>query len=675
MKKPKIDYKKKMGEGFKKLDRFSKICMILFFLFSISAFVFTLLLFLPNPLPIDRVETGYASDVYVSDGYAYVADSYYGMLIIDVSDPKNPGEVKYIYTYPFVQSIYLSNDTAYLAAPDRGLVVINVSDPENPGNPIYIDTPGSETDVYIEGDIAYIASEIYGLTTVNISDPLNPDITPWHYLYGNTYGVQISGEMAFMAGGFPYEPSCSSIISLKIVNISDLENIHTEENVCIKGYAIDVFLYENFAYMALYDEGLGIINITDPLNPGNPIYVDTIGTPFKVHVSGGIAFVADYDEGLSIINVSNPLNPGSHVVINTIGSTLSVFVDDGYAYVADGENGLLIIDISNIFNEVNAHNTNFSIILICITISASAGIISEILFLISKNKLTKKRHELFATSQIYDSKKPSLEKSSLVGASIGLSFGIFIGLIHGVSAIITRVIKYDFGFEVLQLMFFEMLVIGVLGVIIGASIAGEFLLMLSGVTIGVFFGIISGILIGDALGGYFASVNGMGIGITSGMILGAIFAIFLRIILRKWEEVKRSRKIIDDLINLIQNLDGLSKSAYEEMKFSDFALSRIISITEIIKALHKLSFKIEISDASSIEETIEKLKEKEIVVVKIGDFSYWEQIRKEILHDHVKVGKEQADQLEKVYNMVINNLDSFISTNKKQLHLKIDVEI
>jgi hypothetical protein len=67
------------------------------------------------------------------------------------------------------------------------------------------------------------------------------------------------------------------------------------------------------------------------------------------------------------------------------------------------------------------------------------------------------------------------------------------------------------------------------------------------------------------------------------------------------------------------------------MKFSDFAISRIISITEIIKVIHKLVYKAPISYANSIEDTIKKLKEKEIFTVKIGDFSYWEQIRRKIL--------------------------------------------
>ncbi len=49
--------------------------------------------------------------------------------------------------------------------------------------------------------------------------------------------------------------------------------------------------------------GLAIIDISDPTNPGTPIYENTTGRACDVYVSGDYAYVADYDSGLAIIQI------------------------------------------------------------------------------------------------------------------------------------------------------------------------------------------------------------------------------------------------------------------------------------------------------------------------------------------------------------------------------------
>lgn len=118
-------------------------------------------------------------------------------------------------------------------------------------------------------------------------------------------------------------------------------------SINITGYANSVFVSDDFAYVSNSYNGLAIINVSNPLNPGTPLYVDTRDHSRDVFVSGDYVYVANSDSGLVIIDVSNPLNPGAPKYKDTTGRACGVFVSGDYAYVADGYSGLAIIDVSN----------------------------------------------------------------------------------------------------------------------------------------------------------------------------------------------------------------------------------------------------------------------------------------------------------------------------------------
>ena len=62
-----------------------------------------------------------------------------------------------------------------------------------------------------------------------------------------------------------------------------------------------------------------IINTRPP--QASPIYYEnTTGIALDVYVSGDYAYVADGDSGLAVIDISDPTNPGTPVYGNTTGS-------------------------------------------------------------------------------------------------------------------------------------------------------------------------------------------------------------------------------------------------------------------------------------------------------------------------------------------------------------------
>jgi hypothetical protein len=117
-------------------------------------------------------------------------------------------------------------------------------------------------------------------------------------------------------------------------------------------YALDVFVKDNYAYVANSSAGLQIIDITEPANPR---VVGQYNTPLEakgVFVEGNFAYVADYgyNGALLVIDIRNPTAPLLKGNCPTPWGATSVYVKDSYAYVTDygdgANSGLRVIDIS-----------------------------------------------------------------------------------------------------------------------------------------------------------------------------------------------------------------------------------------------------------------------------------------------------------------------------------------
>ncbi|MBN2015133.1 MAG: hypothetical protein JW778_08135, partial [Candidatus Altiarchaeota archaeon] len=114
------------------------------------------------------------------------------------------------------------------------------------------------------------------------------------------------------------------------------------------GFAHDVFVVGDIAYVADYSNGLQIINVSDPTDPQIISEFSGPTSALGVFVKDDIAYVADdWQQTVYIINVANPGSPGLYNAYYTGGYPLDVFVKDNIAYIADGPGGLKIIGVSN----------------------------------------------------------------------------------------------------------------------------------------------------------------------------------------------------------------------------------------------------------------------------------------------------------------------------------------
>ena len=85
----------------------------------------------------------------------------------------------------------------------------------------------------------------------------------------------------------------------------------------------------NYAYIA-DASGLRILDVTTPSSPSEIGYY-LIPDARDVFVSNDLAYVAGYDNGLRIINVGTPTNPVETGYSDTEGYALGIWENDDYA--------------------------------------------------------------------------------------------------------------------------------------------------------------------------------------------------------------------------------------------------------------------------------------------------------------------------------------------------------
>lgn len=165
---------------------------------------------------------GWAYGVYISGCYAYIADYFGGLRIIDISNPRNPYEVGYCETPGYDWGIDIFGSYAFVANHWAGLRIVNISNPKEPREISYYLLQGITFDVYISNNYAYVANGMEGIRIIDISDPQNPYKVGYYNTPGECKDVFVLEPYIFVAdyyNGFQiYEFYGMPHIEEKVVN-------------------------------------------------------------------------------------------------------------------------------------------------------------------------------------------------------------------------------------------------------------------------------------------------------------------------------------------------------------------------------------------------------------------------------------------------------------------------
>jgi hypothetical protein len=346
------------------------------------------------PVVIDTITTqGRAEDIAVSGNFAYVTGGY--LTVIDISNPKLPVVVSSTYLLGGSLAIDISGNFAYVAMKTRGLRIIDVSLPQAPviiGN---ADIPGSALDVSVDGNFAYVAGgnglyiiditlsrlpvlvgniETHGLfsrvnivgnfayvaaslgfVVIDVSDVQAPVVVGSVVTSDRTQSISIQENFAYVVDLFNglYVIDITHYQSPPIIGSSDNNVVDLNANIDDRKVSINVAILDDFAYLAVKNIGVQVIDIIDHQAPkaiGSTEtldHVNDIGRINNMAVADDFAYLTKGGFGLEVIDFTNPRSPTVVGHADTPGNARDVTIAGNFAYVADGYSGLTLIDISD----------------------------------------------------------------------------------------------------------------------------------------------------------------------------------------------------------------------------------------------------------------------------------------------------------------------------------------
>jgi hypothetical protein len=247
---------------------------------------------------------GYAVGVFATSGHAYVARSYFGFDIFDISTPTAVALVSR-FQLPgdgINMRVFVANDVAWIAAGWNGLVAVNVA---NPATPTFrgatpVGWRAWAEDVVIRGSYAYIVDPYYydnytdgTLQVVDVSDPSVP--TPVGRIGGmtNPWAVDVAGTYAYVV---------DETLGLLVYDIGISEAPALAGFLALGGHSYGVAVLDQLVLVANTTLGLVVVRITNPSRPALVGSYATGAAAYGVTVVGQQIYVADSD-GLKILHL------------------------------------------------------------------------------------------------------------------------------------------------------------------------------------------------------------------------------------------------------------------------------------------------------------------------------------------------------------------------------------
>jgi len=290
-------------------------------------------------------------DVEISGNKVYIADSFDGLKIFDISDPANPRFIGFIdpygsdrYSADNFYRIALSNNIA-IAALIPGCSgfcynwggILRLYDVSHPRNPTFISTIDSYVDdVIADGNLIYITADESPnpyLFVIDISDPANPNIV------GST-PIAAAGKLAKMNDMlYMSHGDFVQFLNVQVINVNNPSAPFVEgpnENGWVNVEHPSIAISNKIAYIADKTYGLEVVDVSDPSSINIIKNISTTSSVNDVFVYGNYLFVAEGLE-VKVYDISDPMSPVFFKSIATQTTALKVRVSDGLGIIITAE--------------------------------------------------------------------------------------------------------------------------------------------------------------------------------------------------------------------------------------------------------------------------------------------------------------------------------------------------
>ena len=278
-------------------------------------------------------------NIFIQDGFAYVADHAGGLKVFDVTDPRDPvllgtGEIEDDWAY----DVAVVGDYAFVVAFFSGLHVFDVSNPASPNEVevFEVTEEGSRACALWGDDYLIMVHYELGIIKLDISDPLNVgSVGDWVATTGMPKDVVVDAvnDFAFVAdygevvtdGVDVYDISVGAPVIVDQFNLPNVRSV-----------AIIVAPPNYYLYAGGND---GLLNIFEVDGLGNLTLVNTFQTPGDIN---GLevddlyyVYVSNWANGMEAVYVADPTAPVEAGYYDTHSLGKASCYHDNFIYFAD----------------------------------------------------------------------------------------------------------------------------------------------------------------------------------------------------------------------------------------------------------------------------------------------------------------------------------------------------
>ena len=287
-------------------------------------------------------------DCVLKDDNIYLANSWEGLSVFDISDVENPFEIGRVRTSDVPQRGCAVDNKFFVAAGRSGVIAIDFSSPETP---MVVARFGADK-LHTVWDVKYHNGSLFvlGAREAKSSDEPNIfleqyDIKGDHiaeYPVCNVKKLDPIGEIAFGEGYVAVSLGSEGIQILRDGDLKPLYRI-TDPDVQF----CDLAIRGGLLYASDYVGGYQIWR----LGEDGAELVGSIKTSEKggngIALVGKYLLAADGPNGLVVIDIRNPEAPR---LVNSYPSVwgTDIWVDGDFAYMSDGQGGMKVFDISHL---------------------------------------------------------------------------------------------------------------------------------------------------------------------------------------------------------------------------------------------------------------------------------------------------------------------------------------
>lgn len=239
--------------------------------------------------------SGWPYGMSMSPPYAYLASRFYGLQVVDTSEPGSMVDLGYVSEVESARQTIVAGSLAYVAGEEHGLYVLDITKPGLPQVLSLQSMGGSLVDMAKQGDWIYGANW-NGLRVIDVSDPLDPAVVGFLDTDWNAHHVAVHGDHVILATtlellvvdvAVPTDPQIiasfyiqaknlaargdrlyvSTLGHLDIYSLTDLPELTPVGLALLPNYCIGMSFKGDLAYLAMGSGGMQVLDVSDPALP------------------------------------------------------------------------------------------------------------------------------------------------------------------------------------------------------------------------------------------------------------------------------------------------------------------------------------------------------------------------------------------------------------------------